>query len=175
MNTPASNHFIDILNCLNKTLFTEQKLNLTHIEHEWQNAEYGAGIARIEERIIRFRTAKITPTKIGQFAVFWQKNEHGTNEPFSCNDLASALVIHTLSADRQFIGQFVFPKQLLIDKGILSTSKKVGKMAMRVYPIWDKPTSKQAQATQKWQLPYFFLLNDLHGNELERWTELYRL
>ncbi|WP_303966072.1 MepB family protein [Sporosarcina ureae] len=28
-------------------------------------------------------------------------------------------------------------------------------MALRVYPAWDQPTSKQAMNTQKWQLPYF--------------------
>lgn len=40
-------------------------------------------------------------------------------------------------------------------------------MAIRVYPSWDNPTSKQAIATQKWQSEYFmnyesfdFLLKD---------------
>jgi len=28
-------------------------------------------------------------------------------------------------------------------------------MAIRVYPSWDTPTSKQAIATKKWQSPYF--------------------
>nr|WP_144503386.1 MepB family protein [Bacillus pumilus] len=38
---------------------------------------------------------------------------------------------------------------------ILKTDTTKGKMAMRVYPSWDKPASKQAIETQKWQLEYF--------------------
>ncbi|MFQ6421766.1 MULTISPECIES: MepB family protein [unclassified Bacillus (in: firmicutes)] len=31
----------------------------------------------------------------------------------------------------------------------------MGKRAIRVYPPWDKTTSRQAQKTQAWQLEYF--------------------
>ena len=33
-------------------------------------------------------------------------------------------------------------------------------MAIRVYPKWENPTSKQAIKTQKWQLAYFVEAND---------------
>ncbi|MFT5754883.1 MAG: hypothetical protein ACI924_002130 [Flavobacterium sp.] len=47
----------------------------------------------------------------------------------------------------------------MIEKGIVSTSKKEGKRGFSVYPIWDKTASHQAVKTQKWQLNYFFEVN----------------
>jgi hypothetical protein len=58
------------------------------------------------------------------------------------------------------LGQFVFPKEVLLKHNILKTATTKGKMAMRVYPLWDKPTNKQAINTQKWQLEYFFEINN---------------
>lgn len=57
-------------------------------------------------------------------------------------------------------GQFIFPKKVLLEKGIFSTPNKGGIRATRVYPPWDETTSKQAQKTQKWQLDYFFPFTD---------------
>lgn len=53
------------------------------------------------------------------------------------------------------LGQFVFPKAVLCDRDILSNNGQGGKRAIRLYPPWDHPTSRQAQKTQKWQLDYF--------------------
>ena len=55
-----------------------------------------------------------------------------------------------MSLDNSFFQKKFFSKQ-----NILRSSSTKGKMAIRVYPIWDSPTSKQAMKTQKWQLPYF--------------------
>ncbi len=57
-------------------------------------------------------------------------------------------------------GQFVFPKYVLIKKGIISTENKEGKRAFRVYPKWDVTKNKQAERTQKWQLNYFYEINN---------------
>lgn len=57
------------------------------------------------------------------------------------------------------IGQFVFPKTVLHEKGILSKDGKRGKRAMRVYPPWDRTDNQQAKNTQKWQILYFFEIN----------------
>ena len=57
-------------------------------------------------------------------------------------------------------GQFIFPKSVLHQKGILSDDKKEGKRAIRVYPPWDTTTSKQAQKTQQWQLAYFIPISN---------------
>ena len=67
------------------------------------------------------------------------------------------LVIINTKTENHF-GQFVFPKTILIEKGIFSTDLKEGKRALRVYPPWDKTTSKQAQKTQQWQLEYFIAI-----------------
>ena len=56
------------------------------------------------------------------------------------------------------MGQFVFPKKILYEKGVLAGEISKGKRAIRVYPIWDIPTSRQARNTQAWQLDYFFEL-----------------
>lgn len=42
-------------------------------------------------------------------------------------------------------------------------------MAIRVYPSWDKPVSKQAIKTQSWQLEYFIELSqDIPNHEFMR-------
>ncbi len=101
-----------------------------------------------------FRSAKITPTKNGQFVTFWKRSAEGPIAPYDVRDQFDLLVVnvnHALQA-----GQFVFPKQVLLDQGVLSSSTQAGKRALRVYPPWDIPESKQAEKTQKWQLIYFF-------------------
>lgn len=62
-------------------------------------------------------------------------------------------------ADDKF-GQFVFPKAVLIEKGVITSLRKDGKRAIRVYPIWDVTQSKQAERTQKWQLNYFYEIRE---------------
>jgi len=69
-------------------------------------------------------------------------------------------------------GQFVFPKSVLIKKGIISTDKKDGKRAFRVYPNWDNANSKQAERTQKWQLEFFYEIND--STDFKKVRELYQ-
>ena len=64
------------------------------------------------------------------------------------------MVIISVRKENNF-GQFIFPKAVLLEKGIFSTSTKEGKRATRVYPPWDVTTSKQAQKTQTWQMNYF--------------------
>jgi hypothetical protein len=99
------------------------------------------------------RTAKITPTKIGQFVTCWKRNSAGITEPHKDSDDVHFFYIKVIYNDQK--GVFKFSKETLIEHGILSTEKKDGKRGFRVYPIWDKPISKQALKTQQWQLNYF--------------------
>ena len=55
----------------------------------------------------------------------------------------------------QQFGQFVFPKSVLWQKGLVSKDGNGGKRAMRVYPPWAIADSVQAKKTQAWQLLYF--------------------
>nr|WP_317041489.1 MepB family protein [Chryseobacterium contaminans] len=65
-------------------------------------------------------------------------------------------------------GIFVFPKQILAEKGVLSHGKKTGKRGIRVYPSWDKAESKQAQKTQAWQTQYFLEFSKDQEEALQR-------
>ena len=57
-------------------------------------------------------------------------------------------------------GQFIFPKSVLCEKGIISSGEKEGKRAPRIYPPWDKADNSQAKRTQAWQLQYFIKFSE---------------
>ncbi|RAV14179.1 MepB family protein [Paenibacillus contaminans] len=120
---------------------------------EAQNAEYGAYVFNLNALAIRFRVAKITPTKIGQFVTLWERVGDGPIQPYDVSDPADFFVISTRNGSD--FGQFIFPKAVLCEQDIVSSKGKGGKRAIRVYPPWDKPASRQAQKTQSWQLEYF--------------------
>lgn len=122
---------------------------------ETESSEYGACTFILNNLNILFRTAKITPTKTGQFVTLWKRINQGPIQPFDSADPIDLFIISTRT-DNHF-GMLIFPKSILITKEIVS-DKKEGKRAMRVYPPWDITTSKQAQKTQKWQLDYFLEL-----------------
>lgn len=127
------------------------KIHNLHIEKE--SKDYAACQFELNNLKIIFREAKTTPTKIGQFVTLWKRIDHNPIEPFSESDDFDFVIINTKIASS--FGQFIFPKQILIDKAYLQSSTKKGKLAFRVYPSWDITTNKQAQKTQKWQLDYF--------------------
>lgn len=127
---------------------------------ETESQEYGACSFEINDQHIKFRVAKITPTKIGQFVTFWKRIGSGPIEPYDVLDPFDLLVISV--RDGEFFGQFVFPKSILSAKGLLSKETRGGKRAMRVYPPWNTTTSEQARKTQLWQITYFF---EIHPNK----------
>lgn len=162
--------FDTVLAYLSKVIYEPNQLAVSSIEEENQNSEYAAGKFLLSttgmiSKTVRFRVAKITPTKIGQFVIFWEKNENGTNQAFKYEEAFDLLVITTFQDNNTF-GQFVFPKDILRKKGILKTDSNKGKMGMRVYPSWDTPVSKAALATQYWQLDYFFYTS-IETNHIE--------
>ncbi|MCP2029419.1 hypothetical protein L1276_004606 [Flavobacterium sp. HSC-32F16] len=120
---------------------------------EKESQEYDALDFKIGESQIKFRSAKITPTKTGQFVTLWKRNISGIIEPFDYTDNIDFIIVSVQKED--LLGQFIFPKDILLKKGIFTTEKKEGIRAARVYPPWDETTSKQAQKTQQWQLDYF--------------------
>lgn len=135
--------------------FVYNPCNLNYSEpiHEPHNAEYGAYMFNLNALTIRFRVAKITPTKIGQFVTLWERIGDGPIQPYDISDSADLFVISTRKENH--LGQFIFPKAVLGNQDILSNKGEGGKRAIRVYPPWDNPTSRQALKTQKWQLEYF--------------------
>ena len=123
-----------------------------YLEHK-EAKEYNGCSYQLNDVKIIERTAKTTPTKIGQFVTSWKRNISGITEPYKETDAIDFFLIKVNNKEKS--GVFKFPKASLIEHGILSTEKKDGKRGFRVYPIWDKPTSKQALRTQQWQLKYF--------------------
>lgn len=155
-----------IITQLTEQLYTPYNMVLTAICEEPQNAAYGAGTFQIASKTVRFRVAKQTPKKTGQFVAFWEKDCHNKNQAFAYEEAPDLLVITTFKNEHHY-GQFIFPKAVLLKQNILRTDSNLGKMAMRVYPSWDHPTSKQAITTQNWQLPYFVDLCDLTQEKLD--------
>ena len=147
-----------ILNHTKELLFDICGLEMVNIEIEKESLDYCASKFIINNKKILFRRAKITPTKSGQFVTLWKRiNADSAIQPFDNSDDIDLFVISVNTETRH--GQFIFPKSILVEKGIV-TNKKAGKRAIRVYPIWDVPTSKLAQKTQKWQLDYFLEIPD---------------
>ncbi|MDA6069370.1 MepB family protein [Flavobacterium sp. AC] len=124
---------------------------------EAESADYDAYTFYLNGKHICYRMSKITPTKTGQFVTLWKRNKTGIIEPFDFSDAIDFVIISVRKDD--LFGQFIFPKSILLEKGIFSTATKEGKRATRVYPPWDETTSKQAQKTQQWQLDYFYTIN----------------
>jgi len=139
--------------------------DLKKITEESQNNDYGGYLFELKDWQVRFRIAKITPKKNGQFVAFWYK-EAGKNLPYHYENSPDFLVVYTETPKNT--GHFVFPKECLKKYGILSTKEQTGKMAMRVYPPWDQPMTPQALATQKWQAPYFV-------KEAKKMAEMYSI
>lgn len=133
-------------------------LSFTDFEIERDGLEYNACHFKINNRVVISRDSKITPKKVGQFVTFWKRNIINATEPFNETDNIDFFMIN--SQKDNLIGQFVFPKTELINRGILSTKVKDGKRGFRVYPPWDLTTNKQAKNTQIWQLKFFYKLED---------------
>lgn len=139
-------------------------LEISEQRTETESKEYNACRFQVDGHQIIYRNAKITPKKLGQFVTFWKRNVKGITEPFHENDSFDFYIVNIQKEDK--MGQFIFPKRILIEKGIVSTKVTVGKRGFRVYPVWDPANSKQALKTQKWQLEFFYEINDSLNLEL---------
>ena len=127
-----------------------------------EGEEYGACRFDINRQKIEHRVSKITPTKAGQFVTIWKRNEQGITAPFDVFDDIDFIII--TSKKEGNLGQFIFPKTVLIEKGIISQNEKEGKRGIRVYPPWDEATNRQAEKTQNWQVNYFFTPENFINN-----------
>lgn len=115
--------------------------------------EYSGCNFKIDDLNIKYRQAKVTPKKVGLFVTLWKRNTENKTEPFSTNDPFDFYIIAAQQKDH--FGLFIFPKDILSDKNILTNSKKDGKRGFRVYPDWIETTNNQATKTKAWQTNYF--------------------
>lgn len=146
-----------------------KKLNYSYTtpQPENESKEYDACTFKLNGLKVIFRSARITPTKVGQFVTIWRRNQEGVTQPHEITDPFDLIIISVLKDEKA--GHFIFPKSVLAEQGVISTPGKEGKRGIRVYPPWDITINKQAQKTQKWQLNYFVNLNrlDLYQEKID--------
>jgi len=128
---------------LEKFVFQACELQLSNIEADLESKAYFAHCFQIGTHLVRFRKAKIAPTKIGQFVTIWKRNEKGVTEPFHINDDINFYIIATRKEAE--IGIFIFLKTVLQAYKILSGETQERKRGIRLYPTWDLTQSKKAQ------------------------------
>lgn len=142
---------------------------ITNIKTETQNSEYEGTRFNLNQYSYRSRLAKLTSKKAGYFVVFWEKDANNKNQPYSFLESPDKVIVSVL--DNEKIGQFVFPKVVLHKQGILRSETSKGKMAIRVYPTWEKELNPSAMKTQKWQSAYFIDLTQ--GTNTDKLSKLY--
>ena len=152
------NSFHDDLKTVKNWVYDQCNFDFKNPRLNAESTEYGACSFELDGKKIQHRVSKITPTKNGQFVTIWKRNQDGITEPFDINDEIDFIIITARSSNN--LGQFIFPKRVLADKGIITQNGKSGKRGIRVYPPWDKPESQQAEKTQSWQLNYFLSINE---------------
>ncbi|MCX4847768.1 MepB family protein [Streptomyces sp. NBC_00893] len=160
---------------------------------EAESAEYGAHGFTVDGSAIRFRVARTTPTKVGQFVTVWKRSaDGGPIRPYDSGDPVDLFVISTRDTGDGVgddsggtggtggiggtggFGQFVFPRDVLRERDIVSTDGVGGKRGFRVYPPWVTTTNRQAGRTQKWQVEYFLPVPDGEPADPDRCRALYR-
>lgn len=152
------------LKVVKELVYDKCGFDLTNLKQNKESKEYGACTFKLNGKTIKHRISKITPTKTGQFVTIWKRNNDEIIEPFN-NSENFDFVIITARNDNSF-GQFIFPKSVLADKGIITRNGKEGKRGIRVYPPWDT-TTKQAKKTQTWQTKYFFTIKNDNTTDLD--------
>ncbi len=141
------------LKFIKEKIYDKSNFKFSNHKINQESVEYAACSFELNGKKIEHRSSKITPTKTGQFVTLWKRNKKGLTEPFSYSDKIDFVII--TSKFKNKIGQFIFPKSILIGKGIFSTKEKLGKLGFRVYPTWNKTESKQAIKTKLWQNEFF--------------------
>jgi hypothetical protein len=141
------------------------------ILQEAESKEYGAFVFELNNKRIKFRVGKITPTKVGQFVTLWKRIGDGVIQPHDLADQFDFFVISVRNAEH--FGQFVFPKTILYEKGIVSKEGKGGKLGIRIYPPWDITESRQAKQSQAWQLKHFFGIQPNESVDIDRVQKLF--
>jgi hypothetical protein len=135
-------------------VYDKCNFELSNLVIDSESEEYQACSFKLNSFEIIHRLSKITPTKIGQFVTIWKRYNKGITAPFDVSDNFDFIIITSKSGEN--FGQFVFPKSVLLEKGIISNNNTSGKRGIRVYPPWDIPLNKQAEKTQNWQIKYFY-------------------
>ena len=132
--------------------------SLKNIVYEKENSEYNSVQFNLDDLFLKYREAKITPTKLGMFVTFYKRDKSNITIPYDASDSVDFLVIGIKNSAH--FGCFIFTKKILLEKDIMSENNLSGKRGFRVYPPFEKVTSVQALKTQSWQAEYYKDLNN---------------
>ena len=147
-----------------------------------ESSKYEGLVFSLDDKDIVYRKGKVTPDRPGAFLAVWQRpsldNIDG-NKPIPLKSDAlnylfifveehSSLTTNDALVNSHKHGMFIFPVSLLIENGIVSSTKNKGKTGFRVFPPWSdnrgiagtRVFSDSGKKTQRWQLPYFIEIND---------------
>jgi len=125
---------------------------------ELESEDYSAYRLMLKEKNYIYRSAKTTPTKIGQFVTLWQRKPEGFIAPFDSSGNINGAIIHVHEKDKS--SYFIFDRDTLIKQKIISQAGEGGKRGFRIYPKWTSPIAKAAIASQHWQLASFIDTNN---------------
>ena len=168
-----SNKLFSELELINKYIFQACGIELKNVENELESQEYFAHNFELNNQKVKFRMAKITPTKTGQFVTIWKRNENGITEPHNLSDKFEFYIIATREETK--FGVFIFDKTVLSENKILTNKKDEGKRGIRVYPTWSLTTNKQAQKTKNWQTKYFVEISNEEKIDINKVKKLLNL
>ena len=96
------------LTAAKKFAYEPNGLMMDYFSREAESQEYAASEFTINHRNIKYRVAKITPTKVGQFVTLWKRIGSGPIQPFDMEDRVDLFVISVRSSEH--FGQFVSQK-----------------------------------------------------------------
>lgn len=108
-----------------KQLYTPPDLLCKNIQSEPESKEYDAHQCIINNKKVLFRTAKITPTKEGQFVTLWKRSPQGPIIPYDRTDDFDIVIIN--SNENHKSGQFIFNKNVLLKNKVISNNNIGGK------------------------------------------------
>lgn len=149
-----------------KYLYEPSQLILQEYAIQNESTDYSAATFLLAHHRILYRDAKITPTKAGLFVTIWKRNGTGPIIPFDMNDPIDFFIIGINENNR--MGQFIFPKSVLVHHDYVSKYQNGGKRAMRVYPPWTDNLNAQARKTHAWQALYFFEISNQNTDAIKR-------
>ncbi len=158
------------LKLIYERVYVKCGLIMSKLKRNAKSTVYGACSFQLNDMKIEYRVSKMTPTKTGQFVTIWKRSEEGITTPFDISDDIDFVIITSRSGEN--LGQFLFPKSVLIQQSIFSQNRKGGKRGIRVYPPWDQVNSRQASRTQQWQAKYFVTIRDGNNTDLDRVRQL---
>jgi hypothetical protein len=146
------------INKIESPIFKTFGSRIVNVTEDKECPNYYGCTFQLGSQQIKFRKAKSTPKKIGQFVTLWKRGPNGRTVPYDLDDDFDFYII--LSEYGHQCGFFVFPKEILARMGILTSDVRKGKRGFRLYPEWNVPVNNQSLRTKKWQKEYFIEIDN---------------